>query len=498
MLSDGSQLRKKDIIVNISNTETRIAVMQNGGFVEFYIERAEQTSLVGNIYKGKVLNLISGLKAAFVNIGIEKNGFLPLNEIPFEEFSELFESEIEMEHEYRPEEIKLKENQEVIVQVTKDSYGIKGPRITSYISIPGRYIVLLVNAKNIGISRKIRQRRVRELLFRTAKHVKPEGMGVIIRTAAARAKPEEIRKEMEVLRREWERNLLKAKVPAPLLVYQEPDALIKTVRDIFNNEVRNLVVDSPTAYGKIIGYLGRVSPRMRSRVKLYTEAQPIFEKYGVEDQLRGILERKIWLPSGGYIVVDQTEALLTIDVNTGKSSREKQAEKLAFSTNLEALREIVRQLRLRDIGGLVVVDLIDLGKKENIDRILREFRGLIREDRARYRIGGVSEFGLLEFTRERSRSSITSSLSEPCPICKGRGRTISRQSAFGYVERWFKNNGQSIRGKMVELQTSPRLADFLSLRHDETISNIAKEYSLILRIKADYAYGEGEFKVVVL
>lgn len=498
MLSDGSQLRKKDIIVNISNTETRIAVMQNGGFVEFYIERAEQISLVGNIYKGKVLNLISGLKAAFVNIGIEKNGFLPLNEIPFEEFSELFESEIEMEHEYRPEEIKLKENQEVIVQVTKDSYGIKGPRITSYISIPGRYIVLLVNAKNIGISRKIRQRRVREMLFRTAKHVKPEGMGVIIRTAAARARPEEIRKEMEVLRREWERNLQKAKAPAPFLVYQEPDALIKTVRDIFNNEVRNLVVDSPTAYGKIIGYLGRVSPRMRSRVKLYTETQPIFEKYGVEDQLRGILERKIWLPSGGYIVVDQTEALLTIDVNTGKSSREKQAEKLAFSTNLEALREIVRQLRLRDIGGLVVVDLIDLGKKENIDRILREFRGLIREDRARYRIGGVSEFGLLEFTRERSRSSITSSLSEQCLVCKGRGRTISRQSAFGYVERWFKNNGQSIKGKMVELQTSPRLADFLSLRHAETISNIAKEYNLILRIKADYAYGEGEFKVVVM
>jgi ribonuclease G len=491
-------VRKKDIIVNISDNETRIAVMENGNFVEFFLERAEQTSLVGNIYKGKVLNLISGLKAAFVNIGIEKNGFLPLNEIPFEEFSELFESEIEMEHEYRPEEIKLKENQEIIVQVTKDSYGIKGPRITSYISIPGRYVVLLINAKNIGISRKIRQRRVRELLFRTAKHAKPVGMGLIIRTAAARAKPEEIRREVEVLKREWDRNLEKTKNPAPILVYQEPDALIQTVRDIFNNEVRNLVIDSPPAYSKIISYLGKVSPRMRSRVKLYRDPQPIFDRYGVEEKLKSILERKMWLPSGGYIVIDQTEALVTIDVNTGKSSKEKQAEKLALSTNLEALKEIVRQLRLRDIGGLVIVDLIDLAKRENIDRMLRDFKSMIREDKARYRIGGISEFGLLEFTRERSRTSITSSLSETCPVCKGRGRTISRLSAVGYIERWFMANGQNIKGRMVELQASPRLTDFLSLRHAETVAKIAKAYNLILRIKADYAFNEGDFKVVVM
>ncbi len=491
-------MRKKDIIVNISNTETRIAVMQNGEFAEFYLDRAERTSIVGNVYKGKVLNLISGLKAAFVNIGIEKNGFLPLNEIPFEEFSELFESEIDMDQERRPEEIKLRENQEILVQVTKDSYGIKGPRITSYISIPGRYVVLLINAKNIGISRKIRQRRVREMLFRSAKSVKPPDMGLIIRTAAAYAKPDEVRKEVEVLKREWDRNLAKYKNPAPILVYEEPDALIQTVRDIFNNEVRNLFVDSVPAYNKIISYLGKVSPRMRSRVKLYRDAQPIFEKYAVEEKLKSILERKIWLPSGGYIVLDQTEALVTIDVNTGKSSKEKQAERLALSTNLEALKEIVRQLRLRDLGGLVIVDLIDLTKRENIDRMLREFKSMIREDKARYRIGGISEFGLLEFTRERSRVSVTSSLSETCQVCKGRGRTISRMSAFGYIDRWFMHNGERIRGKMVELQTSPRLADFLSLQHPDSIAKIAKQYSLVLRIKADYAFNEGEFKVVVL
>lgn len=491
-------MKRKDIIVSTSDIETRIAVMEEGNFAEFFLERADQTSLVGNIYKGKVLNLMSGLKAAFVNIGIEKNGFLPLNEIPFEDFSELFESEIEMEHEYRPEEIKLKENQEIIVQVTKDSYGMKGPRITSYISIPGRYVVLLINAKNIGISRKIRQRRVREVLFRSTKHFKPPGMGLIIRTAAARAKPDEIRREVDVLKREWERTLEKAKNPAPILLYQEPDALIKAVRDVFNTDVRSLIVDSAPAYNKIISYLGKVSPRMRSRVKLYTEARPVFERYSVEEKLRAILERKVWLPSGGYIVIDQTEALVTIDVNTGKSSKEKQAERLALSTNLEALREIVRQLRLRDIGGLVIVDLIDLSKRDNIDRMLREFKTMIREDKARYRVGAISEFGLLEFTRERSRSSVTSSLSESCPACKGRGRVVSRPSAFGYIERWFKSNGQSIRGKMVELQTSPRLADFISLNHADHIANIARTYNLILRIRAESAFNEGEFKVAVM
>ncbi|MCK4755954.1 Rne/Rng family ribonuclease, partial [candidate division WOR-3 bacterium] len=386
-------MRKKEIVANVSNVETRIALMVDGLLQEYYLERPKQSSLVGHVYKAKVINLMSGLKAAFVNIGIDRNGFLPLTEIPFEDFSELFESDVELEHEYRPEEIKLKKNQEIVVQVTKDSYGVKGPRVTSFISIPGRYIVLLINAKNIGVSRKIRHRREREVLFKIGKQIKPGGMGLIIRTAAARAKSDEIKREVEVLKKNWERNLQKAKDPAPVLIYQEPDAVIKTVRDLFNSEIRNLYIDSESGYRKILSYLGMVSPRMRSRVKLYNDPQAIFKKFNIEEQLKDIHERKIWLRSGGYIVIDQTEALVAIDVNTGKSSKEKQAERLAFSTNLEALREIARQLRLRDIGGLVVVDLIDLEKKENINRMLREFKSLIRGDRARYRIGGISEFG---------------------------------------------------------------------------------------------------------
>jgi ribonuclease G len=491
-------VRKKEIVANVSNVETRIALMVDGLLQEYYLERPKQSSLVGHVYKAKVINLMSGLKAAFVNIGIDRNGFLPLTEIPFEDFSELFESDVELEHEYRPEEIKLKKNQEIVVQVTKDSYGVKGPRVTSFISIPGRYIVLLINAKNIGVSRKIRHRREREILFKIGKQIKPGGMGLIIRTAAARAKSDEIKREVEVLKKNWERNLQKAKDPAPVLIYQEPDAVIKTVRDLFNSEIRNLYIDSESGYRKILSYLGMVSPRMRSRVKLYNDPQAIFKKFNIEEQLKDIHERKIWLRSGGYIVIDQTEALVAIDVNTGKSSKEKQAERLAFSTNLEALREIARQLRLRDIGGLVVVDLIDLEKKENINRMLREFKSLIRGDRARYRIGGISEFGLLEFTRERSRISVTHALSETCPVCKGKGRIVSRQSTMGYIERWFLNNGETVKGKMVELRTSPRLADFLSLHHADTLARVSKKYNLILRVKGDYSINDGDFKVVVV
>lgn len=490
---------KKDIVISVSNIETRIALLEDNILLEYYLERPEHSSLVGHTYKAKVLNLIPGLKAAFVDIGSDRNGFLPLNEIPFEDFSELFESDVELEQEYRPEEIKLKKNQEIIVQVTKDSYGIKGPRVTSYISVPGRYVVLLINARNIGVSRKIRHRKEREMLFKTGKKIKPEGMGLIIRTAAARAKPDEIKREVDVLKNQYLKNLEQSKEKtAPLLIYREPDAVIKTVRDLFNNEIRNLYIDAEPEYRKVLTYLGIVSPRMRSRVKLYSDPQPIFQKFNIEEQLKDIQERKIWLRSGGYIVVDQTEALVAIDVNTGKSSKEKQAEKLALSTNLEALREIARQLRLRDIGGLVIVDLIDLEKKENIKRMLREFRSLIRDDRARYRVGGISEFGLLQFTRERSRASITHVLSEPCPLCKGRGRIASRQSTVGYIERWFISNGESIKGKMVELRASPRLADFLSLQHSETLAKLSKHFNLVLRVKGDYSVNDGDFKVVVI
>ncbi len=490
---------RKDIFVNVSPAETRIAVLENDLLVEYHVERPDQESLVGNIYKAKVLNLMTGLKAAFVDLGLDKNGFLPLDEIPFKEFSEIFESEdVELDEEYRAKELKLKENQEIIVQVAKDSYGVKGPRVTSYISLPGRYVVLLVNARNVGVSRKIHDRRQRDRLLKLGRQLRPIGMGLIIRTAAALASAEEIQNEIAHLKFQWEKTLSAANKPAPYLIQAEPDTLIKAVRDLFNQEVRNLYIDDESRYREILEYLARVSPRLRSRVKLYTDAEPMFLKYRIEEQCRTIFERKIWLPSGGYIVLDQTEAFLAIDVNTGKSSREKQAEKLALSTNLEALKEIARQLRLRDIGGLVVVDLIDQEKKENLERLIREFRTMIRNDRAHYRIGGISEFGLFQFTRERSRTSLTHALSETCPVCKGRGRIVAKMNVISDIVRWFANNARSVKNKVVELWVSPRIADFLTLQQNEILEKISRDYNLILKLKTDYSMAEEDFKVMAV
>lgn len=491
-------MTKKDIYVNVSPIETRIAVMEDDLLVEYHVERPDQRSLVGNIYKAKVLNLMTGLKAAFVDLGLDKNGFLPLDEIPFKEFSELFESEeVEIE-EVRSEELKLKENQEIIVQITKDSYGIKGPRVTSYTTIPGRYVVLLINAKNVGVSRKIHDRHQRERLLKIGRQSRPLGMGLIIRTAAAMARPEEIQSEIAFLKSLWEESQDLLDKPAPCLLYSEPDTLIKTVRDLFNQAVRNLIIDDESRYKEIIQYLGRVSPRLRSRVKLYKDPEPLFLKYGIEEQCKTIFERKIWLQSGAYIVLDQTEAFLAIDVNTGKSSKEKQAEKLALSTNLEALKEIARQLRLRDIGGLVVIDLIDMERKDNFEKVIKEFKSLIRSDRAHYRLGGISEFGLFEFTRERSRTSLTHSLSEICPVCRGRGRIVSKMNIISDILRWFSNNSRSIKNKVVELWVSPRLADFITLYQSDILGKLSKEHNMILKLKSDYTISEDDFKIMVV
>lgn len=489
---------KKDIVVNVSPLETRIAVLEDDVLVELHVDRLAKNSLVGTVYKARVLNLMTGLKAAFVNLGLERNGFLPLDEIPFEDFAEMFEGEIEMKEKPRPEHLKLKENQEIIVQITKDSYGVKGPRVTSYISIAGRNVVLLVNARNVGVSRKIHQRNQREALFKLGREIRPKDMGLIMRTAALQAKPDEVHREVRMLVAEWEECLKKAQKPAPILLTQEPEILLRITRDQLNQEVRNMIIDDEVKFRELGSYLSKVAPKMRPRLKRYTDPQPIFQKYGIEDQLKKIFERKIWLASGGYIVIDQAEAFLAIDVNTGKSSREKQAEQLAFNTNIEALREIARQLRLRDIGGLVVVDLIDLERRENIDRMIREFRSLIRQDRARYRLGGISEFGLLQFTRERSRISLTLAMSEPCPICKGRGRIMAKITTFGYVERWFQINARAIKNRMVELQVSPRLSDYLMLSQTEALAKMATEHNFVLKVKPDYSIPDDDFKVTVI
>ncbi len=494
-------MNKRDIILNITHSETRIAIVDEAILSDFYVSRPGSTGVIGNIYKGKVENVVSGLKAAFVNINMEKNAFLPISEIPFEDFSELFEDDVEVENRdsRKPADLMLRENQEILVQVTKDSYGGKGPRITSYLSLPGRYVVLLVNASNVGISRKIRERKSRDRLRDIARHYRPEGVGLIVRTAAGYALEEEISEDIKMLHDTWlEVRRAAEKRNAPAIVYQEPDIVLRVVRDLFTTEVRSLTVDSKDEYDRIMGYLSRVAPRLRSRVKYFNGPIPIFRYYGVEEQITRTLERKVWLKSGGSISIDQTEALVAIDINTGKFSKERNPEKLALQTNLEAVREIARQLRLRDIGGLVVIDLIDMGKNDLFDKVLHELHGALRGDRARYRLGGVSEFGLLELTRERSRLSLFHTFTEGCPQCNGTGRVISRASITGDLIRWLENFADRLQGRTVEVRVAPTLADYLSVERFDLLSELSRKYYFTLRVRGDFIIPEKEFRIFFL
>ncbi len=494
-------MSKKDIVLNVTHSETRIAIMDDEVLNEFYVNRPGSTGIIGNIYKGRVENVVPGLKAAFININMEKNAFLPISEIPFEEFTDLFEDEVEIDRKEaeKPSELRLKEGQDILVQVTKESYGVKGPRITSYLSLPGRYIVLLINSSNVGISRKIRERKGRDRLRDIARHYRPEGVGLIVRTAASYALEDEIAEDIKMLHDVWlEIKRLAEKKNAPALLHQEPGIITRVVRDLFTADTRNLLIDSKDEYDSIIQYLSRVAPRLRSRVKLYNGPIPIFRYYGIEEQISKTLDRKVWLKSGGYITIDQTEALVAIDINTGKFSKEKNPEKLALQTNLEAVREIARQLKLRDIGGLAVIDLIDIGKRDLFDKVLHELHVALRGDRARYRIGGISDFGLLELTRERSRLSLYHTFTEACPQCHGTGRIISKASVAGDVERWLDNFEENLKGRTVEIRVAPALADYLSLERFDTLSVISRRCGFVLRIRGDYSILEKEFKVFFL
>lgn len=495
-------MSKKDIVLNITHSETRIALVDDNMLSNFYVSRPDSIGVIGNIYKGRVENVVPGLKAAFVDINMEKNAFLPISEIPFEEFSDLFEDDAgHGRHgtQSKPSELLLKEGQEILVQVTKDSYGGKGPRITSYLSIPGRYVVLLINSNNVGISRKIREKKSRDRLRDIARHYLPEGVGLIVRTAASYALEEEIAEDIKLLYDTWvdvKRNM--ERKSAPVLLYEEPDIVIRVVRDLFTADIRNLIVDSKGEYDRVIQYLSKIAPRLRSRVKFFNGPIPIFRYYGIEEQISKTLDRKVWLKSGGFITIDQTEALVAIDINTGKFSKERNPEKLALQTNLEAVKEIAKQLRLRDIGGLVVIDLIDMGKRDLFDRVLHELSNSLRGDRARYRIGGVSEFGLLELTRERSRLSLFHTYTEACPQCRGTGRVISRASIAGDLERWLDNFAEKIHGRTIEIRVSPSLADYFSLERFDILSELSKKHGFVLRIRGDYSIAEKEFKIYFL
>ena len=486
-------MAKRKVIINVRSYEQRVAIIDDDSLTELYIDRADDNRLVGNIYRGKVINVVHGLKAAFVNIGAEKNGFLPLSEIPYQQLVE--DAEIEVES---TKELAVKEGQDIIIQVTKESYSGKGPRLTSYVSLPGKYVVLLINSKHIGVSRKIRDRNKRQKLREIAKKFRPPRMGLILRTSASLSKEDVIGKEIKTLTKEW--RIIKEKVEdkTPILLYKEPDLVLRMMRDLYPKNISEIWVDDRTTIERITAYLENTSPNLLSKLKSYDDLEPIFDHFGVEKEIRKILERKIWLKSGGYITIDETEALVAIDINSGRSAQEKNPEILAFQTNMEAIKEIAHQLRLRDIGGLVVIDLIDMAKRINYLRIISELKKLLKRDRAHYKIGKLTSFGVLELTRERTRQNLLATIGEFCPHCGGTGRVLARKSILSEIERWFTQHRDLLQGKTIELRISPRVADHIITHAFRKIRAIGERTSTNIYITPDNNIGENKFQIYQL
>ncbi|NLC53038.1 MAG: Rne/Rng family ribonuclease [Firmicutes bacterium] len=414
----------KEFLINVSPSETRMAVLEEGKLVELSKESHSAQRHIGNIYRGKVENVLPGMQAAFIDIGMDKNAFL-------------FVDDLHTEDENGSASISdlLREGQEIIVQLVKEPMGNKGARVVTNLTIPGRYLVLMPTVDYIGISRRIEDERERERLKKIAQHLKPKGMGMIIRTAAEGLAEEELEADRNFLLNLWQKILKRTKKgPTPALLFHDHDLLYRVLRDLFTTEVDRLVIDDLTTYEKALDLLAFLGPHLRNKVQLFT-GHSLFSIYNIEQQIEEALRRKIWLESGAYLVFDQTEALTVVDVNTGKYIGSTCLEDTVLHTNLAAAKEIARQIRLRNIGGIIVIDFIDMGDEENKKQVLDCLATELQKDKVKTNILGFTSLGLLEMTRKKTRPSLREQLQQPCSCCEGTGYKYSLETQAARAER---------------------------------------------------------------
>jgi ribonuclease G len=450
----------KDIIVNCGRRETRAAFLEDRRVVEVYIERAGQQRVVGNIYKGRVENVLPGMSAAFVNIGLERNAFLYVDDA--RDYEKLVASGSGRakngKSKARGISDVLRQGQSIIVQVTKEPIGTKGARVVTHLTIPGRYLVLMPTVEHVGVSRRIQDEKERERLKKLAKDLRPKGMGLIVRTLAEGQSQEELEQDIKFLTKVWEQIQRQGKrTGAPALLYKDHDLVFRLIRDCFSREFNRFIVDSREEYQKVLEILDTLAPHLRSRVFYYHDENiPIFEFYGVEADLERALKRKVWLESGGYLVIDQTEALTSIDVNTGKYTGSKNLADTVLKTNLEAAREIARQLRLRDIGGIIIIDFIDMVSSADEEKVLAVLEEEVKRDRNKTHVLGFTNLGMVEMTRKKTRQNIGDYLQRPCPYCGGTGRVLSEETLAFMIEREIRQFAREhdVEAMMVEVHPS--------------------------------------------
>ncbi|MGI6706396.1 MAG: Rne/Rng family ribonuclease [Clostridia bacterium] len=427
------------IIVDVGSEEIWIALLEDKELAEFYVERKGRERTVGNIYKGKVSNVVPGMQAAFIDIGLEKNAFLYVNDILVDksdfEFDEL---KYNFDDSLRNITIRdiLQEGQEITVQVVKEPIGTKGARVTTHITLPGRICVLMPTVNYIGVSRRIETEKERARLRAVAEKVKPRDMGLIIRTAAEGKEYQDFVEEIDFLIRLWNKIKRKDKiVSAPRLIYKDENLIYRTVRDMFTTDIDRFIINDKEQYHKVIEMLDLLSPKLKSRVQLYDKDTDISDYFQLETKIEKALCRKVWLKSGGYLVFDHTEAFTSIDVNTGRYVGGNGLQDTVLHTNLEAAKEIARQLRLRDIGGIIIIDFIDMEEESHKQMVLDCLKQALKKDRTKTNVLGMTNLGLVEMTRKKVKQRISSILQKPCPYCQGTGRVFSEETTAAKVRR---------------------------------------------------------------
>lgn len=508
-----------EIIINSSPWEIRVALVENNTLVELYIEHKKDKGTLGNVYKGRVIRVLPGMQAAFVDIGLEKAGFLYVSDINFNDIMKEHENILEeidigpnlekdailsplpeeegfRKNEFLPIEEVLREGQEILVQVSKNPIGTKGARLTSYITIPGRYLVFMPSINQVGVSRRIESEAERERLRDIVMGLKPPESGYIIRTASEGQQKEELENGIVYLNKLWENIKEKSKkCKVPSLVYQDLDLILRAIRDLATKDTKQIVIDDGEAFTQCLDFAESYLPHLKKDIRLHEGKENLFDLYGFELEISRAMERKIWLKSGGNITIDQTEALTAIDVNTGKFVGIRNLEDTILKTNMEAVGEIVYQLRLRNIGGLIILDFIDMEKESSKEMVYNALEQALKNDRSHTTILKISELGLVEMTRKRVRNNLSRTLCEPCPYCEGRGTVKSARTVCYEIFREVQRLSTGVLNQKLLLNVNPSVADLLLEEGGEYLESLEKTMEKQIIIKADSSTHQENFEI---
>ncbi|MDD5088868.1 MAG: Rne/Rng family ribonuclease [bacterium] len=495
---------KRELLTNPTVTETRIALGEDVHLINLFVERPEHERHTGDVYKGIIRKVMPGMQAAFVNIGWEIDGFI--------HFSDLFQSAVEMAEGVDADEVSmpekrpgrrrpfkarpdLKAGQEILVQISKEPIGSKGPRLTSQISLPGRFLVLVPGDNLVGVSKRIPDLKERKRLKTILQDIRPEGFGLICRTVGEGKSETEVKRDLRIMMRLW--NLMEKQIeknPAPSRVHKEAPLTSSVIRDLFGPEVDQVVLDNHRLFREIRSYVRSVAPTLLDRIKYYDGKEPIFDAFNIESEIEKGIARKVWFGGGSYLIIEQTEAVVTIDVNSGRFIGKEKQEENSLRVNLKAVQEIARQLRLRDLGGIIIMDFIDQMEEKNRRKIYEAMRQALKDDRAKWDLAPISQFGIMEMTRQRTKDSLLHTFNEPCPTCAGTGMVIVKETVVTQLQTWVRRFRAQTGEMGLTIRAHPEVVEFITHGLKSHLRQIMWESFMYIKLEADPTVKLEEFK----